>query len=126
MNYLSPNELLITNSYWPMKDKRNLNKYQKAAIELAWKNRFTMIQGPPGMYHTSFYYDNTIQQCYKILYCSTGTGKSVTGAHIAYALAMRLSKEKNSTGKCVMYCGPSQQSVNVVLGKIVTHAQLNI
>ena len=50
----------------------------------------------------------------------SGTGKSVTGAHIAYALAMRLRKEtsdKSSHNKCVMYCGPSQQSVNVVLGK---------
>ena len=45
----------------------------------------------------------------------------MTGAHIAYSLAMRLCKER-SEGKaddkmCVMYCGPSQQSVNVVLGK---------
>ena len=56
-------------------------------------------------------------QCVSIFYRCAGTGKSVTGAHIAYALAMRLSKEKKSTNKCVMYCGPSQQSVNFVLGK---------
>ena len=46
----------------------------------------------------------------------------MTGAHIAYALAMRLCKEqaKGKGGRaCVMYCGPSQQSVNVVLGKTV-------
>ena len=44
----------------------------------------------------------------------------MTGAHIAYALAMRLCKEKSpdkDDTACVMYCGPSQQSVNVVLGK---------
>ena len=44
----------------------------------------------------------------------------MTGAHIAYALAMRLCKEQSfqeGNKKCVMYCGPSQQSVNVVLGK---------
>ena len=44
----------------------------------------------------------------------------MTGAHIAYALAMRLCKESSddpSHNMCVMYCGPSQQSVNVVLGK---------
>lgn len=54
---LSPNELLITNSYWPMKDKRNLNNYQKKAIKLAWENKFTMIQGPPGTYlnHMTIY-----------------------------------------------------------------------
>ena len=53
----------------------------------------------------------------------------MTGAHIAYALAMKLrlerAKEKKfsecevseSARPCVMYFGPSQQSVNVVLGK---------
>ena len=60
-----------------------------------------------------------------------GTGKSVTGAHIAYALVMKLRleraketkfsecEESESTRSCVMYCGPSQQSVNVVLGKLL-------
>lgn len=64
------------------------------------------------------------------LSCSTGTGKSVTGAHLAYALAMKLRSEvqwntcsqANEDGHKeprprVMYCGPSQQSVNVVLGE---------
>ena len=53
----------------------------------------------------------------------------MTGAHIAYAVAMKLrlerAKEKTfseceeskSARPCVMYFGPSQQSVNVVLGK---------
>ncbi len=54
-----------------------------------------------------------------------GTGKSMTGAHIAYALAVKLKRElrqhsaenKDNLNPCVMYCGPSQQSVNVVLGE---------
>ena len=50
----------------------------------------------------------------------------MTGAHIAYALAMKLRLERakemkfsecDGTRPCVMYCGSSQQSVNVVLGK---------
>lgn len=53
----------------------------------------------------------------------------MTGAHIAYALAMKLRLETATQAQssqhedpeeprpCVMYCGPSQQSVNVVLGK---------
>lgn len=49
----------------------------------------------------------------------------MTGAHIAYALAMRLRKErmakKADCRACVMYCGPSQQSVNVVMGKKIIH-----
>ena len=60
-----------------------------------------------------------------------GTGKSVTGAHLAYAFAKKLRKElstsiSQSHGQavkveglrpCVMYCGPSNQAVNVVLSK---------
>ena len=67
----------------------------------------------------------------------TGTGKSVTGAHLAYALAMKLKKESVSScglvpsgvttvrgetveikerKRCVMYCAPSNQAANVVLG----------
>ena len=53
-----------------------------------------------------------------------GTKKSVTGAHIAYALAMKLKSEtankrrgSDELSPCVMYCGPSQQSVNSVLSE---------
>ena len=46
---LSAEELLIVNSYWPMNDKKRLNKFQRKAIQLAWDNKFTMIQGPPGV-----------------------------------------------------------------------------
>ena len=64
-----------------------------------------------------------------LLYPDTGTGKSVTGAHMAYALAMKLRNDLHSSSKqsakkadaslspCVMYVGPSQHSVNVVLGE---------
>ena len=48
-DYLSAEELLIVNSYWPMNDKKRLNKFQRKAIQLAWDNKFTMIQGPPGV-----------------------------------------------------------------------------
>ena len=48
----------------------------------------------------------------------------MTGAHIACALAYKLKIEtarsrrgSNEPSPCVMYCGPSQQSVNVVLSK---------
>jgi len=50
-----------------------------------------------------------------------GTGKSVTGAHLAYAFMVSnlencLSPSDEKT-RCVMYCGPSNKSVDVVLGK---------
>ena len=50
----------------------------------------------------------------------TGTGKSVTGAHLAYASIKSnagLTYDPNEKIRCVMYCGPSNKSVDVVLGK---------
>ena len=59
----------------------------------------------------------------------------MTGAHLAYVLAKKLRKEQQLPSKssqltvgsgsvnieelrpCVMYCGPSNQTVNVVLSK---------
>ena len=73
-----------------------------------------------------------------LLLILAGTGKSITGAHIAYAFALLNRERKHSqaeadeaveheTGmmdgpsglpplKCVLYCGPSNASVDVVLG----------
>ena len=47
-----------------------------------------------------------------------GTGKSITGAHIAYVFA-KVNKLLNTpeVHKCVLYCGPSNKSVDVVFGK---------
>ena len=59
-----------------------------------------------------------------VCYIITGTGKSVTGAHLAYAFIVAKNPDlkffpSHSTDekiKCVMYCGPSNKSVDVVLG----------
>ena len=55
-----------------------------------------------------------------------GTGKSVTGAHLAYAFIiannpnLKLVPLNNDEKiKCVMYCGPSNKSVDVVLGMLI-------
>ena len=45
---LPKEEVNVARSYWPLKDRRRLNDYQQKAIDLAWRNKFTMIQGPPG------------------------------------------------------------------------------
>lgn len=73
----------------------------------------------------------------------TGTGKSITGAHMAYTLAKKLRKECSLCSSttslrpaangiiveelkpCVMYCGPSNQAVNVVLGKVISEVVMN-
>ena len=72
-----------------------------------------------------------------LLLILAGTGKSITGAHIAYAYALLNRERKRSQAEadeaveqagmmhdpsglppleCVLYCGPSNASVDVVLG----------
>ena len=55
-----------------------------------------------------------------VLNITIGTGKSVTGAHLAFAFALLNKAERKSqlTKKpCVLYCGPSNKSVEVVLSE---------
>ena len=48
-----------------------------------------------------------------------GTGKSETGACLAYIFAITNRKLVSEDGcKCVLYCGPSNKSVDVVLGEL--------
>ena len=58
-------------------------------------------------------------------YVYIGTGKSITGAHLAYAFIVANNpdlkfvpsiSDEHEKIKCVMYCGPSNKSVDVVLG----------
>lgn len=62
--------------------------------------------------------------CICVLYNYIGTGKSETGAHLAYIYAQLNKRDKN---KCVMYCGPSNKAVDVVLGNsaVATCAFIN-
>ena len=54
------------------------------------------------------------------MFTSLGTGKSVTGAHLAYGFVYHNRSKPLATRdgriKCVMVCGPSNKSVDVVLG----------
>ena len=45
-----------------------------------------------------------------------GTGKSVTGAHLAYIFA-RANSSRPHNNQCVLYCGPSNKAVDVVHGE---------
>ncbi|XP_075757045.1 3'-5' exoribonuclease HELZ2 [Pelodiscus sinensis] len=77
---------------------RKLNHSQHNAVLEALRKSFTLIQGPPG------------------------TGKTVVGVHIVYwlnklneeKLEKEVSLEKEKAGKCILYCGPSNKSVDVV------------
>uniref|UniRef100_A0A7M4EGY0 Helicase with zinc finger 2 n=1 Tax=Crocodylus porosus TaxID=8502 RepID=A0A7M4EGY0_CROPO len=78
---------------------RKLNQSQNSAIQAALRKSFTLIQGPPG------------------------TGKTVVGTHIVYWFHKlnqeTLEKEaplkdEEKSRKCILYCGPSNKSVDVV------------
>ncbi|XP_068761026.1 3'-5' exoribonuclease HELZ2-like [Montipora capricornis] len=92
-----------------------LNQYQEKAVRDALTKAFTLVQGPPG------------------------TGKTVTGVHIAYWFTKRnmqlraqdeecndLAVDSNSSQHTkrlappqVIYCGPSNKSVDVVAHKML-------
>ena len=48
-----------------------------------------------------------------------GTGKTVTGVHIAYGFVQLNRKVEGNS--MVFYCGPSNKSVDVVTRKYVTY-----
>uniref|UniRef100_A0A673G6I6 DNA2/NAM7 helicase helicase domain-containing protein n=1 Tax=Sinocyclocheilus rhinocerous TaxID=307959 RepID=A0A673G6I6_9TELE len=76
----------------------HLNNSQCKAIREALTNPFTLIQGPPG------------------------TGKTVVGVHIVYWLLKNIQQlpATNSQKKgAVLYCGPSNKSVDVVAGHLL-------
>lgn len=59
---------------------------------------------------------------YMLLIFITGTGKSETGAHLAYIFSVtnqRIAKKCpiKEEQSLVLYCGPSNKSVDVVHGK---------
>ncbi|KAJ8359239.1 hypothetical protein SKAU_G00157640 [Synaphobranchus kaupii] len=83
-----------------------LNTSQREAIKKALDSPFTLIQGPPG------------------------TGKTVVGVHIVFLFVMRnkpvltsvASNDHNGEKKkdgCILYCGPSNKSVDVVAEHLV-------
>ncbi len=70
------------------------NPSQSVALRQALSQPFTVIQGPPG------------------------TGKTITGAHLAYFFT-NMNKNLPPSGKGrpqVLYCGPSNKSVDVISG----------
>ena len=67
------------------------NLVQQNAVIKALTQSFSLIHGPPG------------------------TGKTVTGVRIAYLFAKQNGEEDGH--KKVLYCGPSNKSVEVVIGQ---------
>lgn len=107
------NEEPLVKEVWGDVPGIELNKVQKESIKKALKNKFQLIQGPPGneKFLCLIFYEQIF----------LGTGKSETGAHLAYifSLANKKIAESQPFNKkfSVLYCGPSNKSVDVVHGK---------
>ncbi|NWU70963.1 HELZ2 Helicase, partial [Pterocles burchelli] len=97
-------KILLQRSFDLPGSQRKLNASQNQAILDALRKPFTLIQGPPG------------------------TGKTVVGTHIVYWFHQLNkesmeneppppSKEEQHKGRrCILYCGPSNKSVDVMKG----------
>ncbi|NWY51160.1 HELZ2 Helicase, partial [Chionis minor] len=94
-------KILQEKSFDLPRSPRKLNQSQNQAILMALRKPFTLIQGPPG------------------------TGKTVVGTHIVYWFhklnqesieeqTPSPEEEKSKKRKCILYCGPSNKSVDVV------------
>ncbi|XP_020390062.2 helicase with zinc finger domain 2 isoform X1 [Rhincodon typus] len=94
----SPLNVLNRTNYC-IPEYKELNRSQVQAVQKALGSSFALIQGPPG------------------------TGKTVVGVHIVfwfhkmnydYNNQIYPLGEENKDKRCILYCGPSNKSVNVV------------
>uniref|UniRef100_A0A669PFN7 Helicase with zinc finger 2 n=1 Tax=Phasianus colchicus TaxID=9054 RepID=A0A669PFN7_PHACC len=99
---VTKSKILQQNSFDLPGSRRKLNQSQNKAVLNALRKPFTLIQGPPG------------------------TGKTVVGTHIVYwfhklneeaTMEEQLpcpTEDEPQGKKCILYCGPSNKSVDVV------------
>ncbi|CAK8694340.1 unnamed protein product [Clavelina lepadiformis] len=102
----STNHSIQSDSKQPVGDLEvSLNAEQVEQIERALSQEVTLIQGPPG------------------------TGKSLMGAYLAYYYVqarLNLLKDETTKRAKVLYCGPSNKSVDVVAGYLKNFTDLRI
>ncbi|XP_076803604.1 3'-5' exoribonuclease HELZ2-like [Clavelina lepadiformis] len=102
----STNHLIQSVSRQPVGDRKiSLNAEQVEQIRKALSQEVTLIQGPPG------------------------TGKSLMGAYLAYYYVKarwNLLKDETTKRAKVLYCGPSNKSVDVVAGYLKDFTDLRI
>lgn len=113
-----------------------LNLDQRKAIENSVTSSFSLIQGPPGLYFSNvlgrerrhqppppkkcgLFFIQFIPFISFLLYFTfTGTGKTFTGV-VLIRLFCSINKEIYSKGgknSVVLFCGPSNKSVDLVTG----------
>ncbi|XP_071507763.1 3'-5' exoribonuclease HELZ2-like isoform X2 [Diadema antillarum] len=93
----------IQNLRVPDTSLKPLNQSQQEAVKEALRSTFSVIQGPPG------------------------TGKTVTGAYLAYFFSCINSQLQTGDQRPqVLYCGPSNKSVDVVARYLKTFQTVSI
>ncbi|KAG7327812.1 hypothetical protein KOW79_009418 [Hemibagrus wyckioides] len=113
-----PEELrpAIDHMYEQLDLNEKLNESQKMAVQNALKNPFTVIQGPPGTGKTvvgvcitqQFYKKNKVLE----EYCPSQPARKEHDAS---------SNEERPKKRGILYCGPSNKSVDIVAEHLLNH-----
>uniref|UniRef100_A0A2K6FBB2 3'-5' exoribonuclease HELZ2 n=1 Tax=Propithecus coquereli TaxID=379532 RepID=A0A2K6FBB2_PROCO len=95
--------------------RHKLNASQNGAVREALRRPFAVIQGPAGPW-------------------GGGWGKTVVGLHVIYWFHKSNQEqgqpdgapggERQPRGPCILYCGPSNKSVDVLAGMLLSRAEL--
>lgn len=101
--------------------RHKLNPSQTMAVRQALKKQFAVIQGPPGGAHVRAAGAGRVAGAPLTPSLPAGTGKTVVGFHIVFWLhkfneEQQLACGAPHGGPCLLYCGPSNKSVDVVAG----------
>lgn len=120
-----PNRFLERPAFDIPGGRHKLNPSQNAAVREALQKQFTVIQGPPGGARPGGRSPAAWRSAHRPL--PTGTGKTVVGFHIVFWF-YKLNEElepawsspcpEKQRGPCILYCGPSNKSVDVVAGAL--------
>lgn len=126
----TPSRFLELQSFNIPGGRHKLNPSQNGAVREALKKRFTVIQGPPGgaRVRGAAGCQDVEVGLGSLRTPSAGTGKTVVGFHIVWWFHKSNeehvpscgppSREKQLGGPCILYCGPSNKSVDVVAGAL--------
>lgn len=115
-----PSRILERPSFDIPGGRHKLNPSQTTAVREALQKQFAVIQGPPGEAHVGA--AGAGAGCRGLRSppsLPAGTGKTVVGFHIVFWLHKfneELACGAPCGGPCILYCGPSNKSVDVVAG----------
>uniref|UniRef100_A0A4W3JYX0 Helicase with zinc finger domain 2-like n=1 Tax=Callorhinchus milii TaxID=7868 RepID=A0A4W3JYX0_CALMI len=100
---------------WNIPGLPELNQTQSKAVMIALNSEFSVIQGPPGT-------GKTITGAYIVLNCvkrnQTHRAQPIKSKHLRNVIGYKIG---GNGPRQILYCGPSNKSVDVVTGKIISN-----